>query len=77
VLSKQLSVRETERLKDKLTTSSARSREEEAYADIARTLSHRLGTKVRFTSLKRGKIEISYHSEEELNAILKALGYEL
>ncbi|GIW29527.1 MAG: chromosome partitioning protein ParB [Meiothermus sp.] len=76
VLAKQLSVRETERLKDKLAASSTRSKSEEAYADIARHLSHRLGTKVRFTSMKKGKIEISYHSEEELSAILQALGYE-
>ncbi|MGK0617937.1 ParB/RepB/Spo0J family partition protein [Meiothermus cerbereus] len=76
VLSKQLSVRETEKLKDKPTASSTRSKSEEAYADIAHSLSRRLGTKVRFTSLKKGKIEISYHSEEELSAILHALGYE-
>jgi ParB family chromosome partitioning protein len=77
VLSKQLSVRETERLKDRPTAQGARSRREEPYADIARDLSRRLGTKVRFTQLKRGKIEISYHSEEELSAVLQALGYEV
>ncbi len=76
VLSRQLSVRETEKLKDKPAAQGARSRGEEAYAEIARNLSRRLGTKVRFTQLRRGKIEISYHSEEELSAILQALGYE-
>lgn len=76
VLSKQLSVRETEKLKDKPAASSARSKGEEAYADIARSLSRQLGAKVRFTQLKRGRLEISYHSEEELTAILQAIGYE-
>lgn len=76
VLSKQLSVRETEKLKDKPMVSRAGPGNKEVYADIARALSHRLGTKVRFTGLRKGKIEISYHSEEQLNAILQALGYE-
>ncbi|MCS7068567.1 MAG: ParB/RepB/Spo0J family partition protein [Meiothermus sp.] len=76
ILAKQLSVRETEKLKDKAVARNPRARGEEPYAEIARDLSHRLGTRVRFTQLKRGKIEISYHSEEELNAILQALGYE-
>ncbi len=76
VLSKQLSVRETEKLKDKLSSNTARSTKEEAYPEIALDLSRRLGAKVRFTHPKRGKIEISYHSEEELSAILQAIGYE-
>ncbi|MCX7601775.1 MAG: ParB/RepB/Spo0J family partition protein, partial [Meiothermus sp.] len=76
ILAKQLSVRETEKLKDKAVARNPRARGEEPYAEIARDLSHRLGTRVRFTQFKRGKIEISYHSEEEFNAILQALGYE-
>lgn len=75
VLSRNLSVRETERLKDKPSATKG-TRNSEAYSDVARTLSRHLGTKVRFTAERRGKIEISYHSEEELNAILQALGYQ-
>lgn len=75
VLSRSLSVRETEKLKDKQAASRS-SRSSEAYVDVARSLSRQLGTKVRFTAEKRGKLEISYHSEEELNAILQALGYQ-
>lgn len=75
VLSKSLSVRETERLKDKPAAIKG-SRASEAYMDLARSLSRQLGAKVRFTAERRGKIEISYHSEEELNAILQALGYQ-
>lgn len=76
VLSHQLSVREAEKLKDKTPATSTHSKETDAYSDISRNLSHRLGTKVRFTHPRRGRIEISYHSEEQLSAILQAIGYE-
>ncbi len=76
VLAKNLNVRETERLKDKPGATSSRSKKGDAYIDVARSLSHQLGTKVRFTSERRGKLEIAYHSEEELSAILDALGYK-
>lgn len=77
VTSKNLSVRETERLKEVPSRSvAARTRASDAYADIAKAMARRLGAKVRFTGENRGKIEIAYHSEEELNALLKALGYE-
>ncbi|RDI95240.1 ParB/RepB/Spo0J family partition protein [Meiothermus sp. QL-1] len=75
VLAKGLSVRETERLKERL-GAPARPGKEEAYPEIARQLSQRLGTRVRFTHPSRGRIEIHYHSEEELSAILRAIGYE-
>ncbi|MER3482404.1 MAG: chromosome partitioning protein ParB [Meiothermus sp.] len=77
VLSKNLNVRETERLKESQSRPAGhKGRAAEAYPDIAKTLTRRLGTRVRFTGENRGKLEISYHSEEELNAILEALGYE-
>jgi ParB family chromosome partitioning protein len=74
VLSRHLNVRDTEKLKDKPAATASRSGE--AYTEVARNLSRQLGTKVRFTAEKRGRLEISYHSEEELNAILQALGYQ-
>jgi len=76
VLSRHLNVRDTEKLKDKPAATASRSPSGEAYPEVARDLSRQLGTKVRFTAEKRGKLEISYHSEEELNAILQALGYQ-
>ncbi|WP_027891475.1 ParB/RepB/Spo0J family partition protein [Calidithermus chliarophilus] len=76
ILGHQLSVRDAERLKEK-TPPAARSHERaEAYLDIARALSRQLGFKVRFSGEKKGKLEISYHSEEELTALLQRLGYE-
>ena len=78
VIAGGLSVRDTERLKDKPNASkgASRSKNGQAYQDIAKAISRQLGTKVRFTAEKKGKIEIAYHSEEELTAILQALGYE-
>lgn len=78
VMDRGLSVRDTERLKDKPSASKggAKGRNGQAYAEIAKAISRQLGAKVRFTAEKRGKLEIAYHSEEELTAILKALGYE-
>lgn len=76
VLSRNLNVRETERLKDRPAATVSRSRKSDAYTDVARNLSRQLGTKVRFTAEKKGKLEIAYHSEEELSAILDALGYK-
>ncbi|GEM87379.1 ParB/RepB/Spo0J family partition protein [Meiothermus granaticius] len=77
VIRKNLSVRQTERLKEAhLTTPTAKRRSPEAYTEVATVLSRRLGARVRFTGERRGKLEIAYHSEEELNAILQALGYE-
>jgi len=76
ILEKQLSVREAERLKEKSPPTPQTRQRSEAYAEIARGLSRQLGFKVRFSAEKRGKLEISYHSEEELNALLQRLGYE-
>ncbi len=77
VITKNLNVREAERLKEAPVRAKASGgRSVEAYAEIARALTRQLGTRVRFTAENRGRLEIAYHSEEELNAILQALGYE-
>jgi ParB family transcriptional regulator, chromosome partitioning protein len=76
IITHNLSVREAEKLKDKEPQKPKPSKDFGAYADVARNLSRQLGTKVRFTAEKRGKLEISYYSEEELSALLAALGYQ-
>lgn len=76
ILGNQLSVRDAERLKERTPPASHNRQRSEAYAEIARTLTRQLGFKVRFSGEKKGKLEISYHSEEELNALLQRLGYE-
>ncbi len=75
VLSKGLSVRQTEKLKEAKVAAAKSSKSTEAYPEVAKKLSRLLGTKVRFSAERKGKIELSYHSEEELNAILQVMGY--
>jgi len=71
-----LSVRQAERLASRPRKKSASSRREEPYAELARDLARQLGMKVRFTAEGRGRLEIYYYSEEELNALLERLGYQ-
>ncbi len=66
-----LSVRQAE----KLAAKAPRRRPREAYRELARDISNQLGLKVRFSGEKRGRLEIYYYSEEELQAILDRLGY--
>ncbi|PZA05877.1 MULTISPECIES: ParB/RepB/Spo0J family partition protein [unclassified Meiothermus] len=78
ILSKNLSVRDSERLKERAELPVERSpgSRQEAYPDIARSLSRQLGWKVRLVGEERGRLEIRYHSREELQAILERLGYQ-
>lgn len=72
IVKEKLSVRQAERLASR----PEKPRRREAYPDLARDLENRLGLKVRFSGEKRGKLEIYYFSEEELEAILDLLGYQ-
>lgn len=78
ILSKNLTVRDSEKLKDRAEqpVQKAPITRQEAYPEIARSLSRQLGWKVRFVGEKKGRLEIQYHSREELEAILKRLGYQ-
>ena len=67
-----LSVRQAERLASRPKKTSPRRA---AYAELARDLERQLGFKVRFSGEGRGRLEIFYYSEEELDAILERLGY--
>ena len=72
IVKEKLSVRQAE----KLASRPARQRRQAAYPELARGLERQLGLKVRFSGEKRGKLEIYYYSEEELEAILDLLGYQ-
>lgn len=78
ILSKNLNVRDSEKLKDRAEqpAQKAPAARQEAYPEIARGLSRQLGWKVRFVGEKKGRLEIQYHSREELEAILERLGYQ-
>jgi len=73
ILKEGLSVRQTERLASRPKKKPAARRP--AYAELARDLERQLGFKVRFSGEGKGRLEIFYYSEEELDAILERLGY--
>jgi len=72
ILEKGLSVRQAERLKDRM----GPTRRPEAHPELARALEERLGIRVRITGRRRGRVELFYSSEEELRGILELLGTE-
>ena len=76
VISKGLSVRETEKLVSRRTAGSAKRiiKHDAALSDIANQLQHALGTRVKIAhGKKRGTIQIEYYSMEDLNRILDLL----
>ena len=82
VVEKQLSVRETEQLVKKVLNPPKERKKSEpdeqmrlAYQDVESRIQKKLGTKVFIRPKgKKGKIEIEYYSEEDLDRILKMLG---
>jgi ParB family chromosome partitioning protein len=80
ILSKALSVRETERLvnrikKEKRGGQKRKATSEEIYlADVAENLSRFFGTKVQIKRFgKRGKVEIDFYSSDDLDRLLHLL----
>jgi ParB family chromosome partitioning protein len=81
VVKRRLSVRELERIvqnfKKKQQSSREPERKDPELADLEKGLSRLLATKVliRKNSNNSGRIEISFHSNEELSRILEHLGF--
>ncbi len=77
ILRRGLSVREAEQLKrPKPRGSGSRPSASGHYARLEEDLSRHAGTRVRITGGKRGRIELHYHDEDELNRLLELLGYQ-
>jgi len=81
VLGRQLSVRETERLVKKLTRPAARPRastnDQAYYQALSDSLTRAMGMKVRLIPRgKRGRIEITYSSLEELERLMTLVGVD-
>lgn len=79
ILTKNLNVRDAEKLKNVkqfTNVESGHQRKGEAYLEVAQNLSRQLGLRVRFSKERKGRLEISYTSEEQLNELLRKLGYE-
>lgn len=74
IVAKGLSVRQAERLKRPAPRSSAAQRSA-AYRGLEEDLSRHAGTRVRITGGKKGKIELHFHDQDELQRLLEMLGY--
>ncbi|HEX7005423.1 MAG TPA: ParB/RepB/Spo0J family partition protein [Trueperaceae bacterium] len=75
IIEKQLTVRQAEALRR---PSGKRPRDvsDGRYRSLEEELARHAGTRVRVTGGKRGKIELHFHSEDELQRLLELLGYE-
>ena len=77
IVGRGLSVREAEGLK-RATPGSGRKRAASGrrHAQLEEDLSRHAGTKVHIRGGSKGKIELHFHSEDELQRLLELLGYE-
>ena len=73
IVSRGLSVRQAEQLKRP--AGRVKKPATSAYRGLEEDLSRHAGTRVRITGGKRGKIELHFHSEDELQRLLELLGY--
>ncbi len=76
IVAKGLSVRQAERLKRPAPRSKEQTREGERYRGLEEDLSRHAGTRVRITGADRGKIELHFHNQDELQRLLELLGYQ-
>jgi len=75
ILEKQLSVRGAEQLERPVTKGSLPS-QKDVYSDLELNLSRVVGTKVRVSGEKKGKIELHFGSADELERLLELLHYQ-
>lgn len=75
ILQKNLSVRQAEALKERA-AAPEKTAGSEAHPEVRKDLERHLGLKIKFTGETRGRMEIHYHSLEELETILQRLGYQ-
>ncbi len=80
ILENNLSVREAEGLKRQVITSSPRTSKEDRpdgrYTHIETDLARQIGTRVRVLGGNKGKIELHFHSQDELQRLLELLHYQ-
>lgn len=77
IVGRGLSVREAEALRRPAPRSSpGRSSSDGRYAALEEDVGRFAGTRVRIRGGKRGRIELHFHSEDELTRLLELLGYQ-
>jgi ParB family chromosome partitioning protein len=75
VISRQLSVRETEVLRRPARVGRSGKCRHPLYEEIERGLTRHVSAQVRIRGEKKGKIELHFHSPDELERLLELLGY--
>jgi ParB family chromosome partitioning protein len=75
IVDRDLSVREAEALKRSSAPRSARSAGDGRYDQLQEDLSRQVGSTVRIRGGSRGRIELHFHSRDELEGLLERLGY--
>ena len=80
ILENNLSVREAEGLKRQVITSSPQSSKKDTsdgrYTHIETDLARQIGTRVKVLGGNKGKIELHFHSQDELQRLLELLHYQ-
>lgn len=77
IVARGLSVREAEQLKRPSGKSKVGGKPSTGhYVRLEEDLSRHVAARVRITGGKRGRIELHYHDEDELNRLLELLGYQ-
>lgn len=75
IIARQLTVREAEKLK-RQPGNRPRNVSDGRYRQLEDELARHAGTRVRISGGKRGRIELHFHSEDELQRLLELLGYD-
>lgn len=75
IISGQLTVRQAEILKRRLSRG-PRDVSDGRYRQLEEDLARHAGTRVKVMGGKRGRIELHFHSEDELQRLLELLGYQ-
>lgn len=80
ILENDLSVREAEGLKRQVITSSGQTSKKDTsdgrYTHIETDLARQIGTRVKVLGGSKGKIELHFHSQDELQRLLELLHYQ-
>ena len=76
ILSKDLNVREAEALKRGHPTARGKSASDGRYKDLEQDLTRHVGSRVRIKGGSKGKMEIQFHSTDELERLLELIGYQ-
>lgn len=77
ILRRDLTVRQAEGLKRRgATDESTRQKQPSMYQQLEHDLSRFAGTRVNISGEKKGRIELYFHDEDELQRLLELLGYQ-